>query len=83
MCFSSPRLTLAQRLRVASASAPRCSWSRTENGEYDYEALEAIDLELFNDHLRRLMAGESIDIPRYDFITGRGARNQYHPRSAP
>lgn len=42
-----------------------------ENGEYDYEALEAIDLELFNDHLRRLMAGQSVDIPRYDFITGR------------
>ena len=42
-----------------------------ENGDYDYEALEAIDLELFNDHLRRLMAGESVDIPRYDFITGR------------
>lgn len=44
---------------------------RDENGEYDYEALEAIDLDLFNDHLRRLMAGESVDIPRYDFITGR------------
>ena len=41
------------------------------NGEYDYEALEAIDLELFNDHLGRLMKGESVDIPRYDFITGR------------
>ena len=44
---------------------------RDENGEYDYEALEAIDLELFNDHLRRLIRGESVDIPRYDFITGR------------
>ena len=42
-----------------------------ENGDYDYEALEAIDLDLFNNHLRRLMAGESVDIPRYDFITGR------------
>ena len=42
-----------------------------ENGDYDYEALEAIDLELFNDHLRRLMQGESVDIPRYNFITGR------------
>ena len=41
------------------------------NGDYDYEALEAIDLELFNDHLRRLIGGESVDIPRYDFITGR------------
>ena len=27
---------------------------RDENGEYDYEALEAIDLEQFNDHLKRL-----------------------------
>ncbi len=44
---------------------------RDEKGDYDYEALEAIDLELFNDHLRRLMAGQSVDIPRYDFITGR------------
>lgn len=42
-----------------------------ENGEYDYEALEAIDIELFNEHLRRLSRGESVDIPRYDFITGR------------
>ncbi|WP_298031008.1 nucleoside kinase [uncultured Alistipes sp.] len=41
------------------------------DGEYDYEALEAIDLELFNDHLCRLMRGESVDIPRYDFVTGR------------
>lgn len=48
---------------------------RDANGEYDYEALEAIDLELFNDHLRRLMAGESVDIPRYDFITGRRMRH--------
>jgi len=42
-----------------------------ENGQYDYEALEAIDLELFNDHLHRLLQSESVDIPRYDFITGR------------
>ncbi len=41
------------------------------NGEYDYEALEAIDIALFNDHLRRLTQGESVDIPRYDFVTGR------------
>lgn len=48
---------------------------RDADGEYDYEALEAIDLELFNDHLRRLMRGESVDIPRYDFITGRRTRH--------
>ena len=44
---------------------------RDADGNYDYEALEAIDLDLFNDHLCRLMRGESVDIPRYDFITGR------------
>lgn len=44
---------------------------RDENGQYDYEALEAIDLELFNDHLHRLLQDQSVDIPRYDFITGR------------
>lgn len=48
---------------------------KDENGEYDYEALEAIDLGLFNDHLHRLMQGRSVDIPRYDFITG---KRQWH-----
>ena len=48
---------------------------RDENGEYDYEALEAIDLEQLNAHLRLLVAGESVEIPRYDFITG---KRQWH-----
>ncbi len=43
---------------------------KDENGEYDYEALEAIDLELLNSDLKRLFAGESVEVPRYDFITG-------------
>lgn len=43
---------------------------KDENGDYDFEALEAIDLELLNSDLQRLMAGESVDVPRYDFITG-------------
>ena len=43
---------------------------KDENGEYDYEALEAIDLKLLNSDLERLIAGESVDVPRYDFITG-------------
>ncbi len=42
-----------------------------ENGAYDYEALEAIDLKLFNEHLQRLFRGEEVAIPRYDFLTGR------------
>jgi uridine kinase len=39
-------------------------------GDYDYESFEAIDHATFNDHLGRLIAGESVDVPRYDFITG-------------
>lgn len=41
-----------------------------ENGDYDFEALEAIDLELLNSDLKRLTAGESVEVPRYDFISG-------------
>ena len=48
----------------------RTKTPRDENGDYDFEALEAIDLELFNDHLRRLFAGEAVVLPRYNFITG-------------
>ncbi len=48
---------------------------RDADGEYDYEALEAIDLKLFNNHLQRLFAGESLPVPRYDFITG---KRQWH-----
>ena len=43
---------------------------KDENGEYDYEALEALDLARLNDDLRRLTEGQSVEIPRYDFITG-------------
>lgn len=43
---------------------------RDEKGDYDYEALEAIDLELFNEHLQSLFRGEEVTIPRYNFLTG-------------
>ena len=42
-----------------------------ENGEYDYESLYALDLELFNNDLRRLIAGEEVEMPTYNFATGR------------
>ena len=41
-----------------------------ENGEYDYECLEALDLELLEDNLTRILAGEEVVTPRYDFIKG-------------
>lgn len=42
-----------------------------ENGDYDYEALEALDLDLLNDHLSRLLKGEEIDLPTYNFEDGK------------
>jgi uridine kinase len=44
---------------------------RDEGGEYDYESLRALDVPLFNEHLQRLMAGRTVDLPRYNFLTGR------------
>ena len=44
---------------------------RDESGDYDFEALQSLDLALFNDVLIRLMEGEEVTLPRYSFITGR------------
>ena len=40
-------------------------------GDYDYESLYALDLEKFNADLNRLLAGEEVAMPTYDFTTGR------------
>ena len=39
-------------------------------GNHDYEALEAVDIVLFQDHMRQLMAGEAVIMPRFNFKTG-------------
>ncbi len=44
---------------------------RDEKGDYDFEALEALDLTLFRSHLRKLLSGESITRPIYNFHTGK------------
>ena len=46
-----------------------------EDGEYDYEALEAIDVGRFNDDLAALLAGREVGMPRYNFITGKSEPN--------
>ncbi len=43
---------------------------KDEFGNYDFECLEAIDLKLFNDHLVKLLNGEEIDVPNFDFALG-------------
>ncbi|MDR3201078.1 MAG: hypothetical protein LBT68_06420 [Spirochaetales bacterium] len=40
-------------------------------GDYDFETPQALDLKLFNEHLGRLTAGETVDIPYYNFKAGR------------
>lgn len=41
-----------------------------EYGEYDFEALDALDLELFNEDLGRILAGEEVKIPTFNFHLG-------------
>ncbi len=43
---------------------------RDENGDYDFENLEALDIGLFNDCMNRLLKGETVDMPEFDFVAG-------------
>ena len=86
---SSGKTTFAQRLgiqlrinkikpvtiSVDNYFVERQDTPRDENGKYNFEAIEAIDLELFNDHLKRLLAGEEVVIPKFDFLVG---TKRYH-----
>lgn len=49
----------------------RAHTPRDEKGNYDFEAIEALDLDLINDQLARLLVGEEVRLPRFDFITGK------------
>ena len=44
---------------------------KDEHGNYDYESLYALDLQLFNEQLRALLNGEEVELPRYNFMTGK------------
>lgn len=82
---SSGKTTFAQRLSVQlrvlglrpqalsldNYFVERTQTPRKADGEYDYECIEALDLELFHEHLSRLLQGERVKIPRYNFRTGR------------
>lgn len=45
-----------------------------DKGEYDYESLYALDLDYYNEQLQQLMKGERVELPRYDFPTGKSIR---------
>jgi uridine kinase len=44
---------------------------RDENGDYDFECIEAMDLELFNSDMSKLLAGEEVEIPTFNFTLGK------------
>lgn len=48
----------------------RVDTPKDSEGKYDYESIDAIDVQLFNDHLTKLLNGEEIIMPIYNFITG-------------
>jgi len=41
-----------------------------ENGEYDFECIEAVDTAFFNEQMNQLINGEEVELPRYDFVSG-------------
>ncbi len=43
---------------------------KDENGNYDFECIESIDTQLFNEHLLKLLNGETVEIPDFDFEHG-------------
>ena len=43
---------------------------RDEKGDYDFETIEALDLDLFNDHLTKLLSGKTVEMPTFDFTVG-------------
>ena len=44
---------------------------RDENGDYNFECLEAIDVKRFNEDMCRLLAGERVELPSFNFKTGK------------
>jgi uridine kinase len=49
----------------------RAETPKDETGEYDYESLEALDLDRLNHDMERLIRGERVQLPRYDFLSGK------------
>ena len=41
------------------------------NGQYDFDNIETVDYKLLGDHLERLMKGEVVEVPEYNFVTGK------------
>ena len=49
---------------------PRHLTPKKENGDLDFESLQAIDLQLLNDNLKDFLSGKEIDLPKFNFLNG-------------
>ena len=81
---SSGKTTFANRLRIELLSRgidpirismddyylPREQAPLDENGEPDLEAVDALDVKLFNENMAALISGETVDLPKFDFKLG-------------
>lgn len=81
---SSGKTTFANRLRIQlivngikpetisvdDYFVPRELTPRLDTGEFDFENINTIDLKLFNNHLKKLLNGEKVEIPSFEFETG-------------
>ena len=90
---SSGKTSFAQRLRIqlrvnglepVSISLDdyfrnRADTPRTPEGVYDFEALEALDVPLFNQQMVALLKGEEVKLPYYNFLTGEREWGHYDP----
>ena len=81
---SSGKTTFANRLRIELLSRgidpirismddyylPRDQAPKDENGDPDLEAVDALDVDLFNQNMAALISGEEVDLPKFDFKVG-------------
>ena len=49
----------------------RVDTPKLPNGDYDFDNIETVEYRLLQDHLQRLMQGERVEIPEYNFVTGK------------
>ena len=53
----------------------RIDTPKLPNGQYDFDNVETVDYKLLSDHLSRLMKGETVEVPEYNFVTGKREYN--------
>ena len=53
----------------------RVDTPKLPNGDYDFDNIETVEYSLLEDHLLRLMEGEKVEIPEYNFVTGKREYN--------